>query len=137
MALFFDQKWFTERLNDLGRTPNELAEAMNLPLMDLAAVWKDQRELSVEDVRAMAEFLRAPVEEVASHAGISTPIPSVPLAPSDEHGDAADLTQVVTRLDEMSHRLDRLERSISDIKALLLDQLRSTETTDMSDLKDG
>ena len=118
MALFFDQKWFTDRLNDMGRTPNDLAEAMAIPLIELAAVWKDQRELSVDEVRAMAKFLKSPVEEVASRAGVSTPIPS-------ESGDAPDgesnLGTVLERLDEMTHRLDRMERAVGDIKALLLD----------------
>jgi len=120
MALFFDQAWFTNRLNELGKTPNDLAEAMNLPLIDLAAVWKDQRELSVDEVRAMAAFLDTPVEDVASHAGISTPVPR---ATSDVPApEGADLGPVLDRLDEMAHRLDRLERMVGDIKALLLDQ---------------
>ncbi|MGD1933868.1 MAG: hypothetical protein ACFB0Z_05045 [Candidatus Phaeomarinobacter sp.] len=119
MALFFDQKWFTDRLNDMGRTPNDLAEAIDLPLIELAAVWKDQRELSVEEVRAMAQFLKAPVEEVASRAGVSTPIPREAAADS---GAGADLASVLERLDEMAHRLDRLERAVGDIKALLLDE---------------
>jgi len=118
MALFFDQKWFTDRLNDMGRTPNDLAEAMAIPLIELAAVWKDQRELSVDEVRAMAQFLKAPIEEVASRAGVSTPIPSDPGEGSAEGGD---LAAVLERLDEMTHRLDRLERAVGDIKALLLD----------------
>ncbi len=118
MALFFDQKWFTDRLNDMGRTPNDLAEAMAIPLIELAAVWKDQRELSVDEVRAMAQFLKFPVEEVASRAGVSTPIPSEPgQAPDGER----DLGAVLERLNEMTHRLDRMERVVGDIKALLLD----------------
>lgn len=118
MALFFDQKWFTDRLNDMGRTPNDLADAIGMPLIELAAVWKDQRELSVDEVRGMAAFLKAPVEEVASRAGVSTPIPS---EPGETGAGGSDLAPVLERLDEMAHRLDRLERAVGDIKALLLD----------------
>ena len=120
MALFFDQRWFTDRLNALGKTPNGLAEAMGIPLIDLAAVWKDQRELSVEEVRAMAEFLDAPEQDVASHAGISTPIPV------DEGADGTPDTEqpnaVLARLDRMDARLERLERMVGDVHALLMEE---------------
>jgi hypothetical protein len=120
MALFFDQKWFTDRLNALGKTPNGLAEAMGIPLIDLAAVWKDQRELSVEEVRAMAEFLDAPVQDVASHAGISTPIPVDEGA--DGTHDAEQPNAVLARLDRMDARLERLERMMGDVHALLMEE---------------
>lgn len=120
MALFFDQKWFTDRLNALGKTPNGLAEAMGMPLIDLAAVWKDQRELSVEEVRAMAGFLEAPMQDVASHAGISTPIPVDENADGDS--DKEQTNALLGRLDRMDARLERLERMMGDIHALLMEQ---------------
>lgn len=125
MALFFDQTWFTEQLKRVGRTPNDLAQAMGIELIDLAAVWKDQRELSPAEVRAMAAVLRQPVAEVASRAGISTPVPDAPPGGSSEGdgsgGGNADLSAILARLDELSARLDRLERAVADVKALALD----------------
>lgn len=117
MALFFDQQWFSGRLAELGRTPNELAEAMGLPLVDLAAIWKDQRELSPDEVRSMAVFLETPVEDVATHAGVSTPIPP------DTHSipDLGDATAVLARLDDIAHRLEKLERAVADVKSLVLE----------------
>lgn len=128
MALFFDQTWFTQRLKDVGRTPNELAEAMGLPLTELAAVWKDQRELSAGEVRAMAAVLEAPVAEVASRAGISTPVPAEPA----EGGNAA----IHARLDDIVTRLERLERAVADVKALALD-LRTAPGDGAGDATEG
>ncbi len=116
MALFFDQQWFTQRLEALGRSPNELAEAMGLPVIELAAIWKDQRELTPDDVRAMAAFLDAPIEDVASHAGVSTPMPVEADGPANP-----DLGAVLARLDDMAHRLEKLERVVGDIKTLVLE----------------
>lgn len=117
MALFFDQTWFNRRLEAVGRTPGDLAEAMGIPLIDLAAVWKDQRELSPAEVRAMARLLQQPVAEVAARAGISTPVPA------DEAGTGAmpDSNAVLHRLDDIVARLDRLERAVADVKALARD----------------
>jgi hypothetical protein len=39
-------------------------------------VFKDQRELSAAEVAVFAELLGRPVAEVASRAGVSTPIPN-------------------------------------------------------------
>jgi len=120
VALFFDQQWFTRRLEEVGRTPNDLARAMDIPLIDLAAVWKDQRELSADEVRAMAAVLDAPVADVAAHAGIATPIPT----PAPDSGmadmDTQTMVAVVTRLDAIARRLDALERAVGDIKSLIM-----------------
>lgn len=120
MALFFDQRWFTDRLNELGKTPNGLAEAMGIELIDLAAVWKDQRELSVAEVRAMAAYLDAPVADVASRAGISTPIPEDACDAPAAAGEASGA--LLVRLDDMDARLARLERIVGDVHALLMEQ---------------
>lgn len=126
MALFFDQAWFKQKLEEAGRTPQDLADAMGIPLIDLAAVWKDQRELSASEVRAMARVLGQPVAEVASRAGISTPVPEE-AGPGDGEAGAEDaardaaLGRILSRLDDMDTRLSRLERAVADVKALVLD----------------
>ena len=55
----------------------------------------------------VAVQMAKPASEIATRAGISTPVP-------DETGD------VLTRLDEMSDRLQRLERMMVELKTLIL-----------------
>lgn len=76
MALFFDAEWFDARLAERGLTRAVLAAASGLGEADLALVFKDQRELSARDVAVFAELLGAPAAEVASRAGVSTPVPA-------------------------------------------------------------
>ena len=51
MALFFDSSWFDARLAETGLTHADLAAALGLTPHQLAELWKDQRELSANDVR--------------------------------------------------------------------------------------
>ena len=130
MALFFDQTWFAERLKDVGRTPNDLAEAMGIALIDLAAVWKDQRELSPAEVRAMAQVLRQPVAEVASRAGIATPVPGEAVeAAVEAAAGMPDLAAVMARLDDIAARLERLERAVNKVTAMAGDLPADTPDT--------
>ena len=75
MALFFDAEWFDARLGERGLTRAVLAAACGLSEAELALVFKDQRELSAEEVAKFAELLGVPAAEAASHAGVSTPTP--------------------------------------------------------------
>jgi transcriptional regulator with XRE-family HTH domain len=75
MALFFDSAWFEARLAERGLTPAALAAAAGMSEVELALVFKDQRELSAGDVAAFAELIGASPSEVAEHAGVSTPLP--------------------------------------------------------------
>jgi transcriptional regulator with XRE-family HTH domain len=75
MALFFDGAWFDERLASLGLLHATLAAALGLSEQELSEVWKDQRELSARDVAMLANLLGASAEDVALHAGVSTPVP--------------------------------------------------------------
>jgi predicted transcriptional regulator len=70
-------------------------------------MWKDQLELSAADVRTLAKLLHVSTSEIATRAGVSTPAPAL------EEGDAA--------LASLNERLDRLERTLAEIKALVLD----------------
>lgn len=109
MALFFDSDWFDQRLAALGLQRSEVASALRLNAEQIAELWKDQRELSAGDVRTLSSLLRVPVAEIATRAGVSTPLPK----------DFSD--EALTQLNE---RLDRVERTLAEIKALVLD-LRS------------
>lgn len=114
MALFFDQHWFDKQLENVGRTHEDVAALLRLSPMQVAEIWKDQRELLPHEVGALAKFLNATPAEVADHAGISTPVPS--------EDAATDLGLLLDRLEEMNGRLARVERSLVDLKSLVLEQ---------------
>jgi transcriptional regulator with XRE-family HTH domain len=107
MALFFDQGWFEARLKERGASRDDLARLLQLSGEQIAEVWKDQRELSARHVAAMAKFLNVAAAEVASRAGISTPVPS-------------ETPDVNAKLDEMNERLQHLERMMVELKTLLV-----------------
>ncbi|MDX5329646.1 MAG: helix-turn-helix transcriptional regulator [Pseudomonadota bacterium] len=75
MALFFDAEWFDARLAERGLSRRILAAAAGMSEADLALAYKDQRELSVDEVATFAEVLGVPAEEIARQAGVSTPVP--------------------------------------------------------------
>jgi transcriptional regulator with XRE-family HTH domain len=110
MALFFDSDWFESRLAAVHLSRVDLARALGVSETGLAEIWKDQRELSARDVAVIAALLGASAEEVASHAGISTPVPAAPSGNS-----IADLTA----------RLDRMEKMLIEMRELLLDPKRN------------
>lgn len=109
MALFFDQSWFDARLKELGATRDDVARLLRLSSEQAAELWKDQRELRASDVQALASYLKVAVGEVASRAGISTPVP-------------AESRSVEQRLEEVNERLTRIERMIVELKTLVLPQ---------------
>lgn len=73
MSLFFDQAWFDARLKALGLSREDLGRALGLTADEISALFKDQRELSLAEVRLLASLLAVPSDEVANRAGISTP----------------------------------------------------------------
>ncbi len=97
MALFFDAPWFDEKLSERGLSRAVLAGVAGLGDDDLSLVFKDQRELSAEQVAAFAELLGVEAGEVANRAGVSTPTPGV--------GSGAD------------HRIATLERRVAVLEA--------------------
>jgi transcriptional regulator with XRE-family HTH domain len=90
MALFFDSDWFDAQLAKAGLTRADAAQALGLNDIQLAELWKDQRELRARDVRILAALLAVTPEEVATRAGVSTPIP---------RPDGRDLETRVTRVE--------------------------------------
>jgi uncharacterized protein YceH (UPF0502 family) len=103
MALFFDAEWFDARLGERSLSRRVMAAAAGMAEADLALAFKDQRELSAEEVAAFAELLGVEAGEVASRAGISTPIPG-------EHSVAA-------RLHALERRVAALEAEVASLRA--------------------
>jgi transcriptional regulator with XRE-family HTH domain len=95
VALFFDAAWFEAQLAERGLDRAALAAGAGLSPGEIALVFKDQRELSADEVTAFAELLGASPAEVADHAGVSTPVPG------------ADAVQ--TRLTRIEARLAAIE----------------------------
>jgi transcriptional regulator with XRE-family HTH domain len=109
MALFFDSAWFDARLEASGLRRSDIAAALGLSEVQIAELWKDQRELSAANVRTLSALLGVPAAEIADRAGISTPVPR------ESASDA---------LSQLDERLARIERTLAELKALVLD-LRS------------
>jgi transcriptional regulator with XRE-family HTH domain len=109
MALFFDQAWFDAQLQALGLTRTEIALALGLTSSEVEEIWKDQRELTPRDVATLAQLLAASPHEIAVRAGVSTPLPST-------HGTDGAVTK---RLDRVEASLERVERELANIKAML------------------
>lgn len=108
MALFFDARWFDERLAERGLSRVVLAVATGLSEADLAEVFKDQRELSAGQVAVFAELLGETAADVAARAGVSTPVPG----PADLNGpDAAQ------RIAALERRVAALEAEVARLRA--------------------
>jgi transcriptional regulator with XRE-family HTH domain len=75
MALFFDSAWFDAQLARAGLKRADVAAALGLSDSEIAELWKDQREVRAGDVRVLAALLGVTREEIASRAGVSTPLP--------------------------------------------------------------
>lgn len=114
MALFFDQSWFDQQLGVVGATLDDICGLLHLSFEQVGEIWKDQRELLPHEVSALATFLQVTPAEVADHAGVSTPVP--------RQGGEIDLSSVVARLDDVNGRLMRMERTLFELKALVLDR---------------
>jgi uncharacterized protein YceH (UPF0502 family) len=103
MALFFDAAWFDERLAERGLSRDVLAAAAGLSAAELALVFKDQREVSAAEVAVFAELLGAEAAEVASRAGVSTPVPG-------QGGDAE------ARIAALERRVSALEAEVARLR---------------------
>ena len=112
MALFFDAQWFDAKLQAHQTTRQNLADHLGMTLAELGELWKDQRELKAHEVLAMARFLKSSPQEIADHAGVSTPVPRIPL----------DVVDAAAKLEEMNGRLMRLERMMVELKTLMLER---------------
>jgi len=104
MALFFDTEWFDARLAGLHLTRNDVARALGLSDNEIAEVWKDQRELSASDVATLAALLAVAPQEIARHAGISTPVPK----------SQASLSDLAARLERVEAELAVLKKKLAE-----------------------
>lgn len=119
MALFFDRGWFDGRLRELSLGREIVAGALQLSEEQVGEVWKDQRELSGGQVSVLAHLLDVSVEEIAHHAGVSTPLPSAPLAAQAPCVDAGEMAQVLSLLSHMNDRMARLEEEVVGLRKLM------------------
>jgi len=106
MALFFDSAWFDARLAAAGLSRATVAAALGLTEEQVAELWKDQRELTADNVRVLSALLAVPAAEIARHAGVSTPVPKD--APPDAEG-----------LRDLAQRLTRVEAALVELAALV------------------
>lgn len=113
MALFFDQDWFDGKLKAKGRTRDDVAASLRISRSEVDEIFKDQRELSPNEVTMLARLLGEPPSDVVSRAGIATPMPAAPASSSDN-------AAVLARLEEMDQRLIRIERAVADLQSLIL-----------------
>lgn len=102
MALFFDIEWFDGQLEAAHLARADVARALGLSEHEIAEVWKDQRELSARDVSILAALLAVSPEEIANHAGISTPVPA----------QAISLADLAARLARVEAELAALKKQI-------------------------
>lgn len=119
MALFFDRGWFDSRLRELNLGREIVAGALQLSEEQVSEVWKDQRELSAGQVSVLAHLLDVSVEEIAHHGGVSTPLPSAPLAAQAPSVDAGEMAQVLSLLSHMNDRMAQLEEEVIDLRKLM------------------
>lgn len=99
MALFFDAAWYDDRLAERGLSRTILAAAAGLSEADLTLAFKDQRELSMQEVAVFAELLGVTPPEAASRAGMRPPPAS----------DAQRLAALEARVAALEAELARLK----------------------------
>lgn len=98
MALFFDRQWFEEKLAERGLSQRVMAAAAGMSEADLILVFKDQREVSAEEVGIFADLLGVPAAQIADRAGVSTRVPGQ---------------------DDLAGRLLNLEKKVATLEAEL------------------
>ena len=111
MALFFDQDWFSARLEERQADKAMLAEALGISAEVMAMIWKDQRALDPDQVRKAARFLNVSEGEIIKYAGIATPRqPQTADKPSGREDN------------DIALKLDRIERQLAELKHMVMSQ---------------
>ena len=119
MALFFDQEWSEARLAEAGLNRDTVAAALGLSGEQVEEIWKDQRELTVEEVTVLAALLGQPIEDVVNHAGIATPQPGAARPPAPGEASVPEAGRILERLDALDARMAGLEKAVLELSALL------------------
>ncbi len=101
----------------MGYSKADLASHLEFEEAELDEVWKDQRELLPHHVKQISEFLNVTVEEIVDRAGVATPVPSL----AANLGSSSSMDSLALQLEELNGRLQKLERGVADIKAMLLE----------------
>jgi hypothetical protein len=107
MALFFDGEWFDARLAAVHLSRGDVARALGISDETFGEVWKDQRELSAKNVTILAALLAVSPQDIALHAGISTPVP----------GAQPTLADLAARLEKVEAEVAGLRARLPDAKA--------------------
>ncbi len=115
MALFFDENWFAQKLSQRGQTRKDFSRALDMDDEALALIWKDQRALTPRELALAAQFLGVSPQDILDHAGRGAL--QKPDADKRARGD------IHARLDEISARLEAIERILADLKHIILAQL--------------
>jgi hypothetical protein len=111
MGMFFDSDWFDDQLKASGLTRASMAQAAGMTLDEIEMVFRDQRELERDEVRAIARVLRSDPDEVAmrSGAGLSD---SVGSGLDRSEPQVAGLALSREALGGLHERMDRLEQML-------------------------
>jgi transcriptional regulator with XRE-family HTH domain len=102
VALFFDQVWFRARLEALNLSKADLALCLGLTRDELDEIWKDQREVSRQEVSTLSAILGVDAREIANRCGISTPIPDA------LDGDVHRVSDLERRVKALEHTVELL-----------------------------
>jgi len=113
MALFFDQKWFNEKLKAAGLSKPEMANALGLGNKELEAMWKDQREISDREIGTMAMLLSVSEGDVRKHGGVQgSPEARAARTRKSEPAQAVPVDDLEARLARVEARLAKLEAQL-------------------------
>lgn len=111
MGMFFDSDWFDDQLRASGLTRASMAKAAGMTLDEIEMVFRDQRELERDEVRAIARVLRSDPEEVALRSGTGLPGEAgADNHPGEPHAAGAALSREA--LVGLHERMDRLEQML-------------------------
>ena len=110
MALFFDQEWFDDRLNAIGKSREALAAAAGMSADEIDMVFDDRRQVTVTEIQEFAAFLNMDSKTIAFHCGVG----DLELEMAREHniGQGPSSGDVVMSRDALAglhERIDRLE----------------------------
>ena len=104
MSLFFDAKWFDDRLGERGLDRTAMAGAAALSPADLHQLFTNERAPTAEELRAFAGLLEADLVEVTIRAGVAGREVR-PGADADER-----IASIEARLDAIDSWLSEFER---------------------------